>query len=869
MFKFLHFDRAPDLNASLHLNVVFIGERMKKFHENYLHHWFEHLDHSIRSRIAQYYDVGENEVNKLSTMTHIYYEAISLSSSVEKCIEKYMNHFIRPDISVKRNDNHYEPDRYVMPSLIMEDLLSNLIDTLSKSHPLINSYTLFILDIQRPMIPINSIYGYRNGFTRPELITILSELRDPTSTLFNPLLVKELEYDSSSDNYNKEYTSTTSLPQEIVKKRNKNDDGVKPTLSIKWNELDKESEIWSNKMMKSLNSTGPQSLISRAYRILNRINEGELTKSNEIERDELLQDLRHISYEIDSNIIQNSIHTDCLVDLWISSSRFGWIDLNAGPFSWGDIVISDGAKTHVSIPSLHNNTLSSTASKSSSSKVDFSNKLVSEYLEGLNKREKELNEKYSKNICNGDSNSIICVETKKEIENIKENKKYSDSLANQIKSTIEISKVKDKNYDAELFSKLTKEEIEFYSQLSNVVNTFTHQVLIPPYSPSYLKNRITIPKRIIYRISIIKYQKDYDILNLIDGGLDIDVLKRHLKEFHLPNQEVSISSQEMFVDKDPELGVAIEDSIKTVLFQKLNSKGQYHPINQRYIDSRTLSNILSSRNYNSLKGNSNTQIIPIYILSVSEDLPLLIDEHHVAVVLENSVLAVQNRQLYFKSHFECNKRTIYWSLRNPISHILRASSSIAGSLVPLSFKYDNVYNCTSKEWIWSVGDSPLSYLSSHPKFSLINIDNSYRSLIYRCLEESKEFVEKSDELLKYVNLNNIPPHIMSNHTSDFERMDSLRSEILKSWKHILIHTEMLDFIQATEHINPMMKDIEEYLSISTRLYDELHTHNCKFEQLGYTSFSISIVLCVIIIMIFFSVRRYFRRFFLKSKPKIC
>lgn len=854
----MQLNKTPDLNASVHLNVVFIGERMKSSHEEYLHHWFEHLDHSIKASIAQYYDFGETEENKLSTLTHIYYEAISLSPSVEKCLEKYMNHFIRPDISIKRNDNHYEPDRYVMPSLIMEDLLSNLINTLSKSHPLINSYTLFILDINRPIIPVNSIYGYRNGFTRPELITILSELRDPTSTLFNPLLVKEIEYDVS--NNNKEYTATTSLPAEIINKSK--DKGEKPTLSITWNELNKESEIWSNKMMKSLNSTGPQQLINRVYKLLNRIVEGELVKSNEIERDELLQDLRHISYEIDSDIIQNGIHTDCLVDLWVSSSRFGWIDLNAGPFSWGDIVISDGVKIHDSVPRLNTSKLSLL------SKVAFSDKLVSNYVDGLNKREKELNIKEN-SVCKSGLDSVECIEVRKEIENLKNNKKYNDILLNQVKISTDISQIKDKNYNIDLISKLTKEEIEFYSKLSNVVNTFTHQVLIPPYSPSYLKRPITIPKRIIYKISIIKYQKDYDILNLIDGGLDIDMLKRHLKEFHLPNQEVSISSQEMFIDKDPELGVAIEDSIKTVLFQKLNSKGQYHPINQRYIDSKTLSNILSSKTYNSLNGNSNTQIIPIYILSVSEDLPLLIDEHHVAVVLENSVLAVQNKQLYFKSHFECNKRTIYWSLRNPISHILRATSSLAGSLVPLSFKYDDIYNCTAKQWIWSVGDSPLSYLSSHPKFSLINIDNSYRSMIYRSLEQSKEFIEKSDELLKFINLNNVPAHVMANHTVDFERMESLRNSVLKAWKHILVHTEMLDFIQATEHVNPMMKDIQEYLSISTRLYDELHTHNCKFEQLGYTSFSVSAVLCVIIIMIFFSLRRYFKRYFMKSKPKIC
>ena len=43
---------------------------------------------------------------------------------------------------------------------------------------------------------------------------------------------------------------------------------------------------------------------------------------------------------------------DCLSDSWVASDRLAWIDLTAGPFTWGPSAGGVGARTHATLPSV-------------------------------------------------------------------------------------------------------------------------------------------------------------------------------------------------------------------------------------------------------------------------------------------------------------------------------------------------------------------------------------------------------------------------------------------------------------------------------------------------------------------------------------
>lgn len=834
MFKYLNFTKIPDLNTTIHVNLIFIGENIKNAHEKYLHHWFEHLDHIVKASIAKYYDFDEIKTTELDIKTHISYEAMTVPQLVQTVIEQNLDRYLRPDISVKRNDGHFEPDRFVMPTLIMENLFDSFLRNVSRYYPVLNSYTLFILNTQYPRIPAGSIYGYRNGFTRPELITILEELRNPSSKIYNPFIERDLEY-------NFEDKGKTIKPSSIVKEalKHKNHD-EKMSFNIGWNDLETVSLKWAEEESKKGKST-PTTLIHTIDLILN-------TENYKTEKEELLDDLKHLSFEVDSGITQNGIHTDCLVDLWVSRKRFGWIDLNAGPFSWGDIKIGDGIRSHLAFPRTPDFI-------NHKDNVDYS-KIKQEYI--YIKPEITKIKDRIQQLCSGNVNSDACETMRKSVSDIIENENYTSKLLTHIMYEQRHTKYKD--YDITTISQLSNAEIDFYSRLGTIVNAFVKQVVLPPYSPSYNHKSLLIPTRIMYVITVIKYQKDYDIFNLIDGGLNIEKLKTELKNFHLPNQEVSINIQQVFIDKDTELGITIEKSIKRDVLTEINSKGEYETHTIKYIDSSTIAKILKNKRF-SYDSSGNTKVITIFILSVSQDEPLLIDKHHLAVSLQNSILSIQNKQLYTKSTIECNKRVLYWSLRNPISHILRAVGSVVGSLVPTSVKFDTTHKLLCRDWLWSTGDSPMSYLSSHPKFSTINIDNEYRSTIHYILSKSKYVVNKADELLTFINMDMIKPSTLKNFTVTFRDITNLREEINIYWNFILIHSEMLDFSEAIEHINPLMLDVQQYLDFTTELYDKFHIHICKFSPIQITSaYSIMtlIIICVIIILsLFRNIRSYF------------
>jgi len=58
---------------------------------------------------------------------------------------------------------------------------------------------------------------------------------------------------------------------------------------------------------------------------------------------------RHYLYRV-----QNFQETreECLVDGWIGHTRYAWMDLTSGPFSWGPTIKGEGTKLESTIPRI-------------------------------------------------------------------------------------------------------------------------------------------------------------------------------------------------------------------------------------------------------------------------------------------------------------------------------------------------------------------------------------------------------------------------------------------------------------------------------------------------------------------------------------
>ncbi|CAH1442858.1 unnamed protein product [Lactuca virosa] len=48
----------------------------------------------------------------------------------------------------------------------------------------------------------------------------------------------------------------------------------------------------------------------------------------------------------------SGLHVECFTDTWIGKDRWAFIDLSAGPFSWGPTVGGEGVRTELSLPNV-------------------------------------------------------------------------------------------------------------------------------------------------------------------------------------------------------------------------------------------------------------------------------------------------------------------------------------------------------------------------------------------------------------------------------------------------------------------------------------------------------------------------------------
>ena len=76
------------------------------------------------------------------------------------------------------------------------------------------------------------------------------------------------------------------------------------------------------------------------------------------------------------------------------------------------------------------------------------------------------------------------------------------------------------------------------------------------------------------------------------------------------------------------------------------------------------------------------------------------------------VIAVQSEPTAWQSHLMCNGRPIQWNLRAPLRATLAAAAQLLGGLQPPHLLSQPSLRRTLHNWLWSVGDSPLSHTSS-------------------------------------------------------------------------------------------------------------------------------------------------------------
>ena len=599
---------------------------------------------------------------------------------------------------------------------VLHSLLSHL--------KLTKSYTLFLINPKKPVVDQKQSYGYRTGFSKTEIDYLydLPNKVDILNILDSPSL--------------KGKTPLEPLPPIESVKRNKTEQG-----KVQIEDFSELSLRWANWYVSTYqkNSTGSNYPQACAYAQDEEDKDIRCVSMSRVESAKIEELSRMIAYhgaEYERNYLRNVLLTknvfdECLVDAWISHERFAFLDLSAGPFTWGTAFAMEGIKIEETIPRFPE------------FKVGGQNK------DSPMRRQAQLTslEAQYTFYCVGDDreqHQLLCDnlvskmrKLNHEMEESEEEEQLDGNYA-EIKETVNI-------------------KLDYWlADLASLISSSLRHVFSPgvPLYKSYFADRV------VFDIFVFSDHNAFDPLG--EGYVNIAELKKELLRFKLKQQEFLFNVKKISMSEDQFVAMAFQNSLKAATIPGVDLDGRFEPEEQLYIDSKEVRRQLKSMYLQDdkiriekdsrmrKKGSKvleTSRHIPIYLFSVNYDTPVLVDKYYLAKGLKDMVVAVQTNFGRYRTKLQCNNKYIHWNLQNPIKQILSAAALTLGGLVPPHISYSRSRMVATQNWLWSIGDNPFSHTTHSYRFGTLHKDLVFRNYIVNGIEDSLETVNHAIQLL--------------------------------------------------------------------------------------------------------------------------
>lgn len=457
----------------------------------------------------------------------------------------------------------------------------------------------------------------------------------------------------------------------------------------------------------------------------------------------------------------------CLSELWTTRQRTMFLDLTAGPFEWGPVVNNEGAKTSNTIPkvpdfSIYRNSkdIQSRMSKNQE-RIDQNNEqygyILNRYLRVCNQKDPNAESAEKQ------KSASFCESLLQKMGEIQKEIAYLQTVTD-----------KDVRGSSQSQQENSRDIVDtFLADLSSTLASSLRHLVAPPAplfpTPYY--------PRVVIEFNLIIDQNSYDPLHPHEA-FDYERFVQEARRLELPDQqEFTFTIKRMKMIDNPSIATAFHSSIRTVVLPTLSVDGDFLVDSITYIDSLKLRDELRSagsfqhnvydhdpnqpnsqrqeqkwdskadHQFDNYEGQSETKHIPIFFFSVDRDLPLLVDKYYTAKGLSDMIVVVQSKHQTYMTRVSCNHQPVYINLRDPLRHILSAFALNLGGLIPPHVTYNQVHHNAAQNWLWSIGDNPLTYTSHGTSFNRMQIDTVYRNQLAYSLQQSIESVNGAIEEL--------------------------------------------------------------------------------------------------------------------------
>ncbi|XP_059634541.1 uncharacterized protein LOC132276918 isoform X1 [Cornus florida] len=839
------------------VNFIFIGFEGKgnqefKLHAEELERWFKKIDHifehtrvpRIGEVLTPFYKISidKEQRHHLPMISHVNYNfsvhAIQMGEKVTSIFEHAINVLARKDDVSDTRDDH--SGLWQVDVDMMDVLFSSLVEYLQ----LENAYNIFVLnpkgDVKRAK------YGYRRGLSETE-IDFLKENKTLQESILHSGTVQENVF--ALDN----------IKRPLYEKH--------PMEKFAWTITEETDTIeWYNSCLDALNSVerlyqGKDTadiIQSKVMQLLNGKNE----------------DLKLLFKKDLKSGDFSGLHAECLTDTWIGKGRWAFIDLSAGPFSWGPAVGGEGVRTELSLPNV-NKTIGAVAELSEDEAEDRLQEAIQEKFSVFGDKdhqaidillaEIDIYELFAFKHCKGRKVKLaLCEELDERMRDLKnelqsfEGEEYDES--HKKKAVDALTRMESWNLFSdtyEEFQNYTVARDTFLAHLGATLWGSMRHII----SPSIADGAFHYYEKISFQLFFITQEKVKHTKQL---PVDLKALKDGLSSLVLPSQ-TPVFSEHMFpLSEDPTLAMAFSVARRAAAVPLLLVNGTYRKTVRSFLDSSILQRQLQRLNdHGSLKGthaNSRSTLeVPIFWFIHSD--PLLVDKHYQAKALSDMVIVVQSEQSSWESHLQCNGQSLLWDLRRPIKAALAAVSEHLAGLLPLHLVYSHAHETAIEDWIWSVGCNPLSITSQGWHITRFQSDTIARSYILTTLEESIQLVNSAIHLLV---MERTSEKTFKLFQSQERELVNKYNYVVSLWRRISTVTGELRYVDAMRLLYTLEDASKGFVDYVNSTISHLHPIHCTREREVQVEFDMSTIPAFLVVLVVLWIVLRPRR----SKPKI-
>ncbi|GAU46685.1 hypothetical protein TSUD_254510 [Trifolium subterraneum] len=545
------------------------------------------------------------------------------------------------------------------------------------------------------------------------------------------------------------------------------------------------------------------------------------------------QDLKLLLERVLKSADYGGFQAECLTDTWIGKDRWAFIDLSAGPFSWGPAVGGEGVRTEASLPNVER-TIGSASEISEEEAEDLLQDAIHEKFAVFGDKdhqaidillaEIDIYELFAFKHCKGRKVKLaLCEELDERMRDLKnelqsfEGEEYDES--HKAKAIETLKRMESWNLFSdtqEEFQNYTVARDSFLAHLGATLwGSMRHIV-----SPSVSDGAFHYYEKISFQLFFMTQEKVRHIKQL---PVDMNAIKDGLSSLMVPSQKPMFSPHMLPLSDDPDLAMAFSVARRAAAVPLLLVNGTYRKTIRTYLDSSILQYQLQRLNKHDCPKDV-CAVSDLEIFRSSE--PLLLDKHFQAIALSDMIIVVQSEPSSWESHLHCNGHSLLMNLRQPIKAAVAATAEHLAGLLPLHLVYGQAHETAMEDWIWSVGCNPFSATSQGWHISQFQSDSIARSYVITTLEESIQLIFQSQE------------HELVNKYN----------YVVSLWRRVSTVTGELRYVDALRLLNTLEDASKRFVDQVNTTVALLHPINCTRERKMQMVFDVTTIPAFLIVL---------------------